>query len=99
LSKITKIKHFVLFKSLLCLGTEYISFSFSFIFNRSTTEQKNVLTVFYQVECALFYIGNDAEISPTHYTWKVAENGFKIAFMMNKLAMIISFEIILEKYK
>jgi hypothetical protein len=30
-------------------------------------------------------------------TWKVAEKGFKIAFMMNKLAMIISFEIILEK--
>jgi hypothetical protein len=29
--------------------------------------------------------------------WKVAEKGFKIAFMMNKLAMIISFEIILEK--
>jgi hypothetical protein len=35
--------------------------------------------------------------SPMHYAWKVAEKGFKIAFMMNKLAMIISFEIILEK--
>ena len=33
-----------------------------------------------------------------HYTWKVAEKGFKMAFMMNKLAMINSFEIILEKY-
>jgi hypothetical protein len=32
-----------------------------------------------------------------HYTLKVADNGFKIAFMMNKLAMIISFEIMLEK--
>jgi hypothetical protein len=42
-----------------------------------------------------FYIENDAEIFPAHYTWKVAEKG--IAFMMNKLAMIISFEIILEK--
>ena len=40
---------------------------------------------------------NDAEIFPVHYTWKVAEKGFKIAFLMNKLAMIISFEIILEK--
>jgi hypothetical protein len=30
-------------------------------------------------------------------TWKVAENGFKMAFMMNKLAMINSCEIILEK--
>ena len=28
--------------------------------------------------------------------WKVAEKGFNIAFMMNKLAMIISFEIILK---
>jgi hypothetical protein len=44
-----------------------------------------------------FYIENDAEIFPVHYTWKVAEKGFKIAFMMNKLAMIISFEIILDK--
>ncbi len=54
-------------------------------------------TVFYCVWCALFYIEKDAEIFPAHYTWKVAEKGFKIAFMMNKLAMIISFEIILEK--
>ncbi len=40
---------------------------------------------------------NDAEIFPAHYTWRVAEKGFKISFMMKKLAMIISFEIILEK--
>jgi hypothetical protein len=44
----------------------------------------------------LFYIENDAEILPAHYTWKVGEKGLKIAFMMNKLAMVISFEIILE---
>jgi hypothetical protein len=44
-----------------------------------------------------FYIENDAEIFPVHYTWKVAEKGFKIAFIMNKLAMITSREIILEK--
>jgi hypothetical protein len=44
-----------------------------------------------------FYIENDAEIFPVHCTWKVAEKGFKIAFMTNKLAMIISFEIILKK--
>jgi hypothetical protein len=42
---------------------------------------------------------NDAEIFPGHYTWKVAEKGFKMAFMMNKLAMIYSCEIILEKLK
>jgi hypothetical protein len=47
--------------------------------------------------CALLYIENDAEIFPAHYTWKVAEKGFKMVFMMNKLAMINSFEIILEK--
>jgi len=34
---------------------------------------------------------------PAHYTWKEAEKGFKMAFMMNKLAMINSYKIILEK--
>ena len=32
---------------------------------------------------------NDAEIFPAHYTWKVAEKGFKMAFMINKLAIIL----------
>ena len=54
-------------------------------------------TIFFQVQCALFYIENDAEIFPAHYSWKVAEKGFKMACMMNKLAMINSCEIILEK--
>jgi hypothetical protein len=36
---------------------------------------------------------NDAEIFLAHYTWKVAEKGYK----MNKLAMINSCETILEK--
>ncbi len=47
------------------------------------------------VQHTLFYIENDAEIFPAHYTWKVPEKGFKMAFMMNKLAMFISLEIIL----
>ncbi len=47
----------------------------------------------------VFYIENDAEIFPAHYTWKIAEKGFKMAFMMNKLAMINFCEIILEKIK
>ncbi len=34
---------------------------------------------------------------PAQYTWKVAEKGFKMAFMMNKLAMNESCEIIVEK--
>jgi hypothetical protein len=34
-----------------------------------------------------------AEILPVHYTWKVAEKGFKMASMMNKFAMIYSCEI------
>ncbi len=34
---------------------------------------------------------------PAHYTWKLAEKGFKMAFRMNKLAKINSCEIILEK--
>ncbi len=57
-------------------------------------------TVFYQVIMTLFYIENDAEIFPAHYahyTWKAAEKGFKMAFMMNKLAINNSCKIILEK--
>ncbi len=45
----------------------------------------------------IFYIKNGAEIYPAHYTWKVAKKGFKMAFIMNKLALINSCEIILEK--
>jgi hypothetical protein len=45
----------------------------------------------------IFYIENDAEIFPAHYTWKVAARGFKMAFMMNKLAINNSCYIILEK--
>jgi hypothetical protein len=44
-----------------------------------------------------FYMENDAEIFPAHYTWKVAEKGFKMAGMMNKLALINSCKTILEK--
>jgi hypothetical protein len=44
-----------------------------------------------------FYIENGSEIFFPHYTWKVAEKGFKVAFMMNKLAMNDSCEIIVEK--
>jgi hypothetical protein len=40
---------------------------------------------------------NDAEIFPAHYTWKVAEKGFKMDCMMNKLVMINSCEIIVKK--
>ncbi len=56
-------------------------------------------TVFYWVQCTIFfYIKNDAEIFPVHYTWKVAEKGYNLmAIMMNKLAMINSYEIIIEK--
>jgi hypothetical protein len=46
---------------------------------------------------ALFYIENDAEVFPVHFTWKVAEKGFKVAFTLNKHAMINSCEIIFEK--
>ncbi len=53
--------------------------------------------VFYQVQCTLFYNKNDAEKLHVHNTWKVAEKGFMMAFMMNKLAMIHSCEIILEE--
>ncbi len=45
----------------------------------------------------IFYMENDVEILNAHYTWKVAEKGFKMASMINKLAMMNSCEIILEK--
>jgi hypothetical protein len=43
-----------------------------------------------------FYLENDAEIFPVHYTWKVAEKGFKMASMMHKLAMIILVKLFLK---
>jgi len=39
---------------------------------------------------------NDAEIFPVHFTWKVAEKGFKMPLLMNKRAMIYSCEIFVE---
>ncbi len=39
-----------------------------------------LVTVVYQVQCALFYIENDAEIFLAHYTWKVAEKGFQMVY-------------------
>ncbi len=64
-----------------------------------STNLAKLSTVFYWVLCRLFYIVNDAEIFTAHYTWKVAEKGFKKVFMMSKLAIINSFEINLEKQK
>ncbi len=44
--------------------------------------KSGVITIFYEAWCTLSYIENDAKIMPAHYTWKVAEKGFKMAFMM-----------------
>ncbi len=55
------------------------------------------VTAFDRVLCTLLNIENYAEIFPAHYTWKVAEKGFKMALIMNKLAMINSCEMNLEK--
>ncbi len=55
------------------------------------------LPYFIEYSVHFFYIENDAEIFPAQYTWKVTENGFKMVFMMNKLKIINSCEIILEK--
>jgi hypothetical protein len=52
----------------------------------------------YFIIVCTFCIENDAEVLfPAHYTWNVADKGFKMDFTMNKLAMINSREIILEK--
>jgi hypothetical protein len=60
---------------------------------------ESIMNLLYFIEYSahFFYIENDAEIFPAQYTWKVAEKGFKMACMMNKLAMIYFCEIILEK--
>jgi hypothetical protein len=76
-------------------------------------KQKNIISAYSHGACTIklytdvpyfieysahfFDIENDAEIFPAHYTWKVAEKGFKIAFVMNKLAMINSFKLSLDK--
>jgi hypothetical protein len=60
---------------------------------------KNILFHYYRILSSIvhtFFIENDAEIFPALYSWKVAEKEFKMAFMMNKPAMINSCEIILE---
>ncbi len=88
--------------------TTFSIMTLSIATQHSNTEHKNAEhnniehnnmkhTVFYQVQCALFNMENDAEIFPAHYTWKVAEKGSMMASMINKLAMINSCEIILEK--
>jgi len=38
---------------------------------------------FIEYSAHFFYIENDADTFPAHYTLKVAEKGFKMAFMMN----------------
>jgi hypothetical protein len=43
-----------------------------------------------------FYIENDAEIFPVHYTWKVTEKGVKMAFMMNKFASLFLVKLFLK---
>ncbi len=55
------------------------------------------LLYFIEYGAHFFYIENDTEIFPVHYTWKVDEKGFKMAFMMNKLTLINSSEIFLGK--
>ncbi len=44
----------------------------------------------------IFFIENVAEIFGVHSARRVAEEGFKMAFMMNKLAMINSCAIFVE---
>jgi hypothetical protein len=63
-----------------------------FLFYKNTK-----LLYFIEYSAHFFYTENDAEMFPAHYTWKVAEKGFKMAFMMNKDAMINFCKIILEK--
>jgi hypothetical protein len=48
------------------------------------SQYRGILKIPYFIEYSVhFFIENDAEIFLAHYTWKVAEKGFKMAFMMN----------------
>jgi hypothetical protein len=53
------------------------------------------LPYFIEFSAHFFYMENDAEIFSVHYKWNVTEKGLKMAFMMNKLAIINNCEIIL----
>jgi hypothetical protein len=57
------------------------------------------LPYFIEYSVHFFYMENDAEIFPVHYTWKVTEKGFNMASIMNELEMINTCEINLEKLK
>ncbi len=63
----------------------------------SKTGVWNLYHILSSIVCTFFYMENDAEIFPAHYTIKVTEKGLKMASIINKLAMINSCEIILEK--
>jgi len=67
----------------------------------NASKKMQTIEIFYTILLGIvhtfFYKENYAEIFPVHYTCKVAEKGFNRAFMINKLAMIKCFEIILEK--
>jgi hypothetical protein len=62
--------------------------------NSCNTMPFRQLLYFIKFSAHFFYIENDAEIFLAHYTWKVAENEFKMAFMLINYC-----EIILEKQK
>ncbi len=46
------------------------------------------MAYFIEYSARYFYIEDYSEIFPAHYARKVTEKGFKMAFVMNKLAMI-----------
>ncbi len=51
---------------------------------------------FIEYSAHFFYIEDDADIFPVHYTWRVAEKGFKMAFVMNILARLILVKLFLK---
>ncbi len=62
-------------------------------FNLLNGLMKWLAKIFYCILLSIvhtLFIENDAKIFCAHYTWKVAEKGFKRVFMMNKLAMILT---------
>ncbi len=58
---------------------------------------KEILKLQYFIKYSAHFYTLKKNVFPVHYTWKVAEKGFKMAFVMNKLARINSCVNILEK--
>jgi hypothetical protein len=65
-------------------------------YERNYTSYFCIYHILSSIVCT-FYIENDAEIFPAHYTWEVAEKGFKMALWWINLQWLILLKLFLKK--